>query len=97
MSDISQVGLSGARRVDVPLYETAARRADEVTETARPRRGADEVEVSDMALYLSKLRSLPEVRSDLVDRVRRDIAEGRYDAPEFLDKAMDAMIDDARR
>lgn len=59
------------------------------------RRGEDRVEVSSMALYLGQLRTLPEIRQDLVDSVRSQIADGSYDTPERLDSALDEMIDDA--
>jgi anti-sigma28 factor (negative regulator of flagellin synthesis) len=36
-----------------------------------------------------------EVRSELVERVRNEIASGTYDTPEKFDLALDAMIDEA--
>jgi anti-sigma28 factor (negative regulator of flagellin synthesis) len=57
-------------------------------------RADDKVEVSEVAMYLSKLRELPDVRTDLVSRLRGEIASGSYDSPEKLSAAIDAMIDD---
>jgi hypothetical protein len=37
---------------------------------------------------------MPEVRSELVERVRNEIASGTYDTPEKFDLALDAMIDE---
>jgi negative regulator of flagellin synthesis FlgM len=62
---------------------------------ARARRGDDRVEVSDAARFLAKLNAMPEVRSELVERVRNEIASGTYDTPEKFDLALDAMIDEA--
>jgi hypothetical protein len=64
-----------------------------VTEDATVRRGSDRVEVSQMALYLNKLKSLP-VRQDLVDSVKQQIAQGTYDTPEKFEAAMNEMLGD---
>lgn len=56
---------------------------------ARPGdRGRDRIELSDVARYLSQLQAVPEIRRDLVDRVRAEIAAGNYDTPERVDEAM---------
>ncbi|HZT79478.1 MAG TPA: flagellar biosynthesis anti-sigma factor FlgM [Gemmataceae bacterium] len=35
----------------------------------------------------------PEVRTDLVERVRREIANGAYETPEKLEEALDRLIE----
>jgi len=35
----------------------------------------------------------PAIRTDLVARVRREIAEGTYDTPEKLDLALERLLD----
>lgn len=57
-------------------------------------RGTDRVEVSAMALYVSKLQQLPAVRADLVARVRSEINAGVYDTDERMNAAMDEMMKD---
>jgi len=57
-------------------------------------RPADRVEVSDMARLMARLNQLPDVRADLVEKARADIAAGRYDDDERLELAIDALIDD---
>ena len=69
--------------------------AVEPRKPARPRRGDDRVEVSDQARFLAKLNDMPEVRTELVERVRAEIANGTYDTAEKLDLAIDAMIDES--
>jgi negative regulator of flagellin synthesis FlgM len=76
-----------------PVNAAAQGRNVHTTEDATARRGSDRVEVSQMALYLNKLRTLP-IRQDLVDSVRQQIAQGTYDTPEKLEAALNAMIDD---
>ncbi|MDX2130838.1 MAG: flagellar biosynthesis anti-sigma factor FlgM [Planctomycetota bacterium] len=57
------------------------------------RRGADRVEFSAVATYLSKLRDLP-VRQDLVDRVKAEIAAGTYDTPDKFEAALTELLGD---
>lgn len=69
--------------------------AVETRKPARPRRGDDRVEVSDQARFLAKLNDMPEIRTELVERIRGEIASGTYDTPEKFDLAVDAMIDES--
>jgi negative regulator of flagellin synthesis FlgM len=48
-----------------------------------------------MATYLSKLSALPQVRQDLVNSVREQIAAGTYDTPERLDAALNVLLSDS--
>jgi hypothetical protein len=54
----------------------------------------DKVELSEMALYLSKLRELPPERSELIGRVKAEIEAGVYDTPDKLDGTLDELLDD---
>ena len=58
-------------------------------------RANDCCEVSEMATYLSKLSALPQVRQDLVNSVREQIAAGTYDTPERLDAALNVLLSDS--
>lgn len=51
-------------------------------------RSSDQVEVSSMATYLSKLSQLPPIRGELVASVRAQIEAGTYETPEKLDFAL---------
>jgi len=53
---------------------------------------ADSVEISEMARFLDKLSRLPDIRQDLVDAVREQIAKGTYETPEKLAKAIDNLL-----
>ncbi len=66
-----------------------------VADTNAAARADDLFEVSDAATYLNKLRSMPAVRQDVVDRAKRDIADGKIDTPEKLESALGEMIRDA--
>jgi len=39
-----------------------------------------------------RVRRLPEIRRDLVERVRAEIAAGTYETPERIDAAIDALL-----
>lgn len=96
MSDIAPVPGLGIDRLDTAhgLSERSATRTPAKTQPAQPERPSDRVELSDRARYLSKLGSLPDVRQDLVDRIRNEIAGGQYETPEKLDQAIWSLLDD---
>lgn len=66
-------------------------RAEPLAEPER-RRGDDRVEVSGIARLLSKLREVPPVRQDLVERVRSEIDAGAYETADKIDQAVEAVI-----
>jgi flagellar biosynthesis anti-sigma factor FlgM len=93
MIDIPSVGSNG----HTSPARIAARRAAQQQEAA-PQAGSlrgDSVEVSAAAQLLARLSDLPDVRSDLVDRVKAEITSGDYETPEKLDAAIDGLIEDA--
>lgn len=92
MTNLSPIE-SGAIRRAAP----ASAKADvaEIRSPSKARRGDDQVDVSDKARFLAKLNNMPDIRSDLVARVREEIAKGEYDTPERFDLAVDAMIDES--
>ncbi len=57
-------------------------------------RPSDRLELSDRAVLLSRLRDLPAVRADLVQRVKSEIDTGAYDTPDKLDAAVRALVDE---
>lgn len=61
---------------------------------ASPNRGSDRVELSDKARLLGRLAELPDVRQDLIDRVRAEIADGTYDTPDKVEDMLDSLIED---
>ena len=48
----------------------------------------------DVASWIEKIRQLPDVRRDLVKRVKAEIAAETYDTPERLNTAVDKMMDE---
>lgn len=86
-------GLS-APRVEV-FAATRNRTSPAPTESpSTPTRGADTVNLSEQARYLDALRENADVRVDLVQRIRAEIAAGTYESFDKFDKAVDGLIDD---
>ena len=91
MNDIQGIGSSRQVRVIRPqMTPTNDRAASAYTPQAR----ADEVEISQIARYLSKVAMLPEVRSDKVEGIRAALAEDSYDVDGKLSEALDKLIDE---
>lgn len=91
MSDIAPISQVPPGRHD-PVSGSVERESSRPG--ARASRPSDRVELSDRARYLSKLASLPPVRSELVDSVRREIAQGTYDSAQRLDEAVRNLAED---
>lgn len=71
-----------------------ASKADAQGQAAGTPRGDDAVQLSTHARLLSKLQELPEVRQELVDRVRGQIETGVYESPEKINTAVDGLLED---
>lgn|SRR5690606_27856391 len=62
--------------------------------TSRPSRGIDTVDLSEQARYTDALREGADVRVELVERIRAEIAAGTYETDEKLDQAVENLLDD---
>jgi negative regulator of flagellin synthesis FlgM len=54
----------------------------------------DEFEISPEGNWLSKVDSLPEIRTDRVAQIKAEIATGAYDSDHKLDAALDRLLDE---
>jgi uncharacterized protein YpuA (DUF1002 family) len=90
MSDISPINRSSAAAM---AHATRAVRQQPV-EVSIPNRQADKVELSTASRLLSRLSELPDIRHDLVNRVRAEIANGRYETDDKLNAAIDNLAQD---
>lgn len=93
MSDIGPIGQPGASAFGHGNGRIPRSYQGSAAPTAAGRRN-DAVELSDTARLLSKLNELPEIRQELVDRVKDEIANGTYETPEKLDAAVQGMLDE---
>lgn len=93
MTGISPIDTQPGARVG--RVSDSPRRGTTEAGPEQARRGVeDRVEVSDVARYLAKLREVPAVRQELVDRVRSEIEAGAYESPEKIEKAIDELVED---
>jgi len=68
----------------------ARRKATVKASPAKRKRSVKETETAQK--LLAKLAQLPDVREELVQRVRSEIDEGTYETPERLDKAVENLM-----
>jgi len=54
----------------------------------------DTVEISEAARLAAKVQELPEIRAELVQRVKAELAAGTYETPERLEIAVDRLMDE---
>ena len=57
-------------------------------ESPAPGRGADSVQISEMARLLERLRKVPELRMDKIHAAQKAILEGTYLTPDNPDRAV---------
>jgi len=89
MSDIAPIGRPN------PAAFTRNNRVNNVDgQSTGTTRGSDSVELSSAARFLGKLKELPDIRQDLVDRVRSEIEQGNYDTEEKVDAILDDVSQD---
>jgi hypothetical protein len=90
MNALNPVASSPAIRPE-PLRTSDRRPPVEVHVHTEP---VDTVDLSERARLLDALRSQPDFRADVVDRVKSEIEQDTYLTDEKLDKALDALLDD---
>ena len=91
MNDIAPIGQ--------PRAASLNRRSNTSSPQAHPTatsslREADSVELSSTAQLLSRLKNLPEVRNELIKRVKAEIADDTYLTPDKIDASIDNLAED---
>ena len=89
MTDIAPLS-----RPPVPAAPTTSRLRGLEAQPPAASRDRDQADFSTAATLLSRLNALPDVRQDLVESVREQIAAGTYDTPEKLDQALSGLAED---
>lgn len=92
MMNVSSVGGSGPIGKLEPRGTEGSREVGGPVESARVQRGEDRVELTGSSLYMAKLRELPEIRQDLVERIKAQIEAGTYETPDKVDGAIEAFL-----
>ncbi len=86
--------ISSVSRSSLPAYNAGTARQTPANGAAGQARGSDQAQFSVAARLLSRLDELPEVRSDLVARVKAEIEAGTYETEDKLDLAISELADD---
>jgi anti-sigma28 factor (negative regulator of flagellin synthesis) len=87
--------ISGVHNVAVPAVSSVS----QVTPAANalPTQAAqamDTVELSTIARLAAKIQELPEVRTELVQRIKAELASGTYESSDKIDVAVDRLMDE---
>ncbi len=72
------------------------RPTDQKPQQVDPKARRDTVSISEIARLKAKLASLPEVRHDLVERIRAEIEAGTYDTIEKVHKAAERLLQELK-
>lgn len=56
--------------------------------------GADELQISSQAGYVSMTKDIPDIRTDRVAEIRAQIASGAYETDEKIDIALERLLDE---
>ncbi len=54
----------------------------------------DEVEISDLAILLSQVRDLPDLRLERIAQLQAEIADGTFETPERLTGTVDRLFEE---
>jgi len=82
--------LHGAQPINGPHRTQAAGPAQQTDAWM----GVDELDISQEADLVSRVRDLPDVRADRVAQIRAEIAAGVYETDEKLDIALGRLLDE---
>ena len=94
MSGIAPLGPGAIPSPDYNQYRSNGSASSADSGTPRVDRDADSIELSLNARRLALLDRVlkdPPVRQDLVNRVRQEIASGRYETPDKVDRVVDEL------
>lgn len=92
MNNVTPMGRPNPAELNPGRVGTAA--ANQAIPTPAAERGEDRVELSTTAQLLSKINDLPDVRQDVIDRIRTEIDLGTYETDDKIDASIDALADD---
>ncbi len=83
--------VNGIQGVSVPAVQGVSAPA-QANPAVQPPAVKDTVEISSIAQLAAKIHDLPEVRAELVQRVKAEIAAGTYETPEKLEAALERLL-----
>ena len=88
------VNVSGVQPPVGPSIVEPVGKAAHVAQAAEASGVSDLVEISLAAKLAAKVQEIPDIRADLVAKVKEEVAAGTYETPERLDIAINRLLDD---
>ena len=85
--------INGIQQAAIPPVQPAAALNSPAATTA-PYAIGDTIELSQVARLTAAVHELPDVRTELVERVKAEIAAGTYDTPDRIDVALENLLDE---
>lgn len=82
--------LHGAQAINAPHSVRVSPPAERTTSAAIQ----DELSISDAARLADQARQMPDIRQDVVNRIRAQIASGTYETADKLDVAVERLLDE---
>lgn len=92
MSDIGPIGSNPVNRIIDYTADRVEQKSPSAEESIR--RDSDSIDLSERARLTGLLQELPDVRHNLINRIRAEIEAGTYDTNEKLDIAIDRLLPD---
>jgi len=85
--------INGIQQAAVPPVQPAAALSGNTATTA-PYAVGDTIEISQVARLTAAVHELPDVRTELVERVKAEIAAGTYETSGRMEAAMERLLDE---
>ena len=85
--------ISGIQQAAVSPVQPAAALNGNVA-TAAPYAVGDTIEISQVARLTAAVHELPDVRTELVERVKAEIATGTYETSDRMEAALERLLDE---
>ena len=88
--------IQGTSHVHGPQSISAPHRtqASPATPSTQSSSRVDQLDISPEASFVSQTRDIPDVRTELVSRIRAEIASGSYETEARLDGALNALLEE---
>ena len=82
--------IHGAQAINPPHRTTPSPQQPSINTVG----GADELDISHEAELVSRVKELPDIRTDLVADIRAQIESGTYETEEKMDIALGRLLDE---
>lgn len=96
-SNYEEVMINNVNNVNAAAAANAVEGVSKTNTVAQSAQAAgitDTVEISTAARLAAKVQEIPDVRADVVARVKAEIASGAYETPQRLEIAIDRLMED---